>query len=77
MDDNILALVEAQLAAKEEWRRQRAASLSFPEKIRIVVELQKRRAPIMAQRGIATHVWRLDDAPPAATPSPTDTTATE
>lgn len=48
-------------AAKAEYRRHRAASLSFPEKIRILVQLQKRRAPILKARGIVPRVWQLDD----------------
>jgi hypothetical protein len=68
MDEHLLKFVEAQVAAKEEWRRAQATNLTFPEKIRIVVELQKRRAPIMAQRGITTRVWRLDDDTPSSNP---------
>ena len=42
--------------AKEE-RRRRPAALPWPEKVRIVVELQRRAAPILRQRGIEVRVW--------------------
>lgn len=63
MDKHLLELAEEQFAAKEQWRRHRAAKLSFPEKIRIVAEMQRRRAPILAQRGISTRVWPFDEIP--------------
>lgn len=59
--------IEEIAAAELEYRRRRAA-LSWPEKIRIVVELQKRQAPILARRGIKRGVWdiKFADPPPGA-----------
>ena len=37
---------------REAWRR-----MSYPEKVRCVVELQKRLAPIYAARGIIIQPW--------------------
>jgi hypothetical protein len=34
-------------------------SLSYPEKVRIVVELQKIAAPVLKARGKAAHVWTI------------------
>ncbi len=45
--------------AKAEYRRRRAA-LPFPEKIRILVRLQQRRAPIVRARGGTTRIWKID-----------------
>lgn len=49
-----------EIVASKERHRQRLANLSVPEKIRIIVELQKRRAPILRMRGKEQIVWRLD-----------------
>lgn len=48
-------LTEAQYA-KENFRRRQAA-LSYPEKVRQLVELQKRLAPIYAARGKTIVPW--------------------
>lgn len=69
MDKHLLRLAEAQFAAKEQWRQHRAASLTFPEKVRIVAEMQRRRAPILAQRGLSTRVWPFDEIPSTVEPS--------
>jgi len=45
--------------AKEERRRQLAA-LSFPDKVRLVVQLQQMAAPILRTRGRDARVWNLD-----------------
>ena len=50
--------IEEIAAAKLKYRRRRAA-LSWPGKIRIVVELQKRQAPILARRGIKQRIWDI------------------
>ncbi len=47
------------LAAKEERRRQLAA-LPFPNKVRLVVQLQQMAAPILRARGRDVRVWNLD-----------------
>lgn len=46
------------IAAKEKRRRDLAA-LSFPEKVAIVVLLQKMVAPIWKSRGREVHVWQI------------------
>jgi len=48
------------LDAKER-RRVALAALPWPEKVRIVVELQKMTAPILRQRGIEVRCWDLDE----------------
>jgi hypothetical protein len=45
---------------KEAYNRQRAL-LSAPEKVRIIVEMQKRRAPIMKLHGKTQIVWQIDE----------------
>ena len=49
-------LLRASLRQKEAMR-DRFAKLPFEEKIRILVEMQKRAAVILAQRGITRPVW--------------------
>ena len=48
------------LAAKEEHRHRQAA-LPWPEKVRIIVEMQRRVAPIYRARGIPWRVWEIDE----------------
>ena len=43
---------------KEEYRK-RLRNLSFPEKVKIVVQLQKIAAPPMRARGIDVHPWKI------------------
>ena len=56
--------IERLIKAKEA-RRLRLAALSFPEKVSIVVELQRMVAPILLARGRPARVWQMDetDAP--------------
>jgi hypothetical protein len=49
----------ARLIAAKEQRRHRLAALSFPEKVRIVVQLQQMVAPVLRARGRPVRVWRL------------------
>ncbi|MEO8197624.1 MAG: hypothetical protein ABI689_12995 [Thermoanaerobaculia bacterium] len=51
----------AALFRAKEARRLRLAKLPFPEKVRIVVELQKMVAPLLRQRGRTVRVWDLDE----------------
>lgn len=51
------------IVESKERRRQRLAHLSVPEKVRIIVELQKRRAPILRMRGKKQVIWRLEKEP--------------
>ncbi|MDD4018005.1 MAG: hypothetical protein PHV28_08670 [Kiritimatiellae bacterium] len=41
--------------------RRLLADLPYPEKVRIVVELQKIAVPILKARGVAASPWRLDE----------------
>ncbi len=41
--------------------RTQQRELSYPEKVRQVVAIQKRVAPVYAMRGITIKPWRLDD----------------
>jgi len=59
MDQRMKIHLEKQNRQKEAWRRERAR-LPFPEKIRILVELQKRQAPILAARGKKSIIWKID-----------------
>ncbi len=53
------ALTEEQYAKKK--FRAHQASLSYPEKVRQVVEMQKRLVPIYAARGRIIKPWSLAD----------------
>ena len=50
--------MEKIVAAKARRRRELAA-MSFPEKIRMLVALQKMLAPIERKRGREVHVWDI------------------
>ncbi len=58
--DTVRKPLEEIIRAKEAWRIERAR-LSYPEKVRIVVRLQERRAPIVRARGGTPRVWRLEN----------------
>lgn len=49
----------ARLIAAKERRRHKLAALPFPEKVRIVVQLQEMAAPLLRARGRPVRVWRL------------------
>jgi hypothetical protein len=57
--DNLSPEIARLIAAKERRRRELAA-LPFPEKVRIVVQLQKMAAPILQARGRPACVWEID-----------------
>jgi hypothetical protein len=64
-------LIRQALAAKDAQRR-RLRQLSFPEKVKVVIHLQKIAAPILAARGKTVLVWPEDGASnpvPAARPA--------
>jgi hypothetical protein len=46
------------LAASDQRRRQLAA-LPFPEKVRLVVQMQQMVAPILRLRGRAIRIWKI------------------
>ena len=47
------------LFAAKEARRRRLAALPFPEKVRVVVQLQQMAAPILRARGRRARLWVL------------------
>jgi hypothetical protein len=49
----------ARLIAAKQERRHKLAALPFPEKVRIVVQLQQMVAPVLRARGRPVRVWRL------------------
>jgi len=57
--DNLSPEIARLIAAKERRRRELAA-LPFPEKVRIVVRMQKMVEPILRARGRPTCVWEID-----------------
>ena len=50
------------LAAKEE-RRRTLARLTFPDKVRVVVRLQRMVAPVLRARGRQVRVWNIEELP--------------
>ncbi len=59
MDANVS--IECAFSGGKEAHRRRLADLPYPEKVRIVVELQKIAAPILKARGVTISPWRLDE----------------
>lgn len=45
----------------KEAHRRRLVDLPYPEKVRIVIELQRIAAPILKARGVMVSPWRLDE----------------
>ena len=41
----------------KETRRRKLARLPFPEKVRIILQLQRMAAPLFRARGIKVRVW--------------------
>jgi hypothetical protein len=64
MDGHMTSIEE--IARAKAAQRRRRALLPITEKIRILVRLQQRRAPILASRGIRQRIWRIDDDRPAS-----------
>lgn len=56
----------ARIFAAKEARRRRLAALPYPEKVRIVVALQRMVAPVLRARGMQVIVWEMDPEPPAS-----------
>lgn len=51
------------IVAGHEARRLRLASLPFPEKVKLLVRLQRLAAPIQRARGVNVRAWHLDESP--------------
>lgn len=47
------------VVGEKEQHRQNLRDLSFPEKVKIVVQLQKIAAPAMRARGIDVRPWKI------------------
>ncbi len=56
--DNELTKKSVIVGEKEDHRK-KLRDLPFPEKVRIVVQLQKIAAPVMKARGIDVHPWKI------------------
>ncbi len=56
--DELVEYLRKVAEAKAAYRQKRA-QLPYPEKVRIVVKLQERRAPIIRARGGNPRVWKL------------------
>jgi hypothetical protein len=54
----------ARIFAAKEQRRHALARLSFPEKVRAVVQLQEMVAPILAARGRIVARWQIKPSAP-------------
>lgn len=52
----------------KEAHRRLLSDLPYPQKVRIVVELQKIAVPIMKARGVTVRPWRLDEVTRPAQP---------
>ncbi len=52
---------ENTFAGGKEAHRRRLVDLPYPEKVRIVVELQRIAAPILKARGVMVSPWHLDE----------------
>jgi hypothetical protein len=50
----------ARLLAAKDHRRQQLAALTFPHKVRLVVQLQQMVAPILRARGRSVRVWPVE-----------------
>lgn len=56
--DNMSPLLERALKAKEQ-RRKQLARLPYPEKVRILIQMQRMAAPLKANRDPRACVWRI------------------
>jgi len=53
----------ARLLAAKEDRRRTLAGLSYPDKVRAVVRLQRMVAPVLRARGRQVRVWNIKETP--------------
>jgi hypothetical protein len=58
--DSLNPSIKKLILAKE-VRRRDLARLPYPEKVKIVVELQKMAAPLLQARGQQVHPWKVDE----------------
>lgn len=57
--DRQFSVKEAGTAYAKEGHRNALRTLSYPEKVKVVVELQRIAAPVLRARGRAVKVWDL------------------
>jgi len=57
----VRSATEKVIAAKSA-RRKRLAALPVPEKIRILVEMQKMAAPLLKAQGRKSRIWKIDSS---------------
>ena len=50
----------AQLLDASENRRKQLAALPFPEKVRMIVQMQQMVAPILRARGRSIRIWQIN-----------------
>ncbi len=62
--ENQMAEELNRILQEKEARRRRQAALPYPEKVRIIIEMQRRVAPIYRARGIHLNVWEIDEPDP-------------
>lgn len=60
-DEHINAEVTMLFRAKHD-RRCRLAALPYPEKVRVVVQLQRMAVPVLKNRNPRARVWQIDKA---------------
>lgn len=53
----------ARLLAAKEDRRRTLAGLPYPDKVRMVVQLQRMAAPVLRARGRQVRVWSIKETP--------------
>ncbi len=58
--DHLRPEIARVFAAKAE-RRRRLAALPFPEKVRLVMQLQRMAASILRARGQSVHAWQAEE----------------
>jgi hypothetical protein len=59
--DTLRPEVARLLTAKED-RRRTLAGLPFPDKVRVVVRLQRMVAPVLRARGRDVRVWNIEES---------------
>lgn len=57
--DRRASVKETGIVYAKEGHRKALRTLSYPEKVKVVVELQRIAAPVLRARGRAVKVWNL------------------
>ncbi len=56
-----VSVERARIYQNKALRRKELAALSWPEKVKIVIQMQKMIAPILKDRGIKAIIWREEE----------------